>query len=140
SHRLHYLETSNVGNTYGPTGQFTPRVPWANQFYPDPKRNDTRDNESWPPEDYPRFGDPHNRQGMPPSRIEQGIDVMRDIERGRAGLPFISSDRITVFSILDSADGSVRSYAHDTWFPRAPAVEVDCFPLATDPDLDPCAP
>ena len=140
SHRLHYLETSNVGNTFGPTVQFTPRVPWANQFYPDPKTTDTRDNEFWPPEDYPRFGDPHNRPDVPPTRIEQGIDVMRDIERGRAGLPFISSNRITVFSILDSADGSVRSYAHDTWFPRAPAVEVDCFPLATDPDLDPCAP
>jgi hypothetical protein len=139
SHRLHYLETSNVGNTFGPTVHFNPRVPWASQFYPDPKTNDTRDNDFWPPEDYPRFGDPHRRPDVLPTRIELGIDVMRGIESGPEGLPFISSNRITVFSILDSADGSVRSYAHDTWFPRAPAVEVDCFPLATNPDLDSCA-
>ncbi|MEE4382653.1 MAG: hypothetical protein V2J02_11705 [Pseudomonadales bacterium] len=139
SHRMHYLETSNVGNTFGPTVNFNPRVPWATQFYPDPATNDTRDNTFWPPEDYPRFGDPQGRPDVAPSRVAQGIDVMRDIESGPEGMPFISSNRITVFSILDSGDGTVRSYAHDTLFPRAPAVEVDCFPLTTAPDPDPCA-
>lgn len=138
THRLNYLETSNVGNTFGPTVDFIPRVPWATQFYPAPELSDTRDNDFWPPEDYLRIGDPHERPDVQPSRIAQGIDVMRDIESGAEGLPFISSNRVTVFSILDSGEGTVRSYAHDTASPQLPAVEVDCFPLASDRDLDPC--
>lgn len=138
NHRLNYLETSNVGNTFGPTVNVNPRVPWATQFYPNADSPDTRDNAFWPPEDYSRFGDPYGRPDVAPSRTAIGVDVMRDIESGAEGLPFISSNRVTVFSILDSAEGTVRSYAHDTAYPRLPAIEVDCFPLATNPTNDPC--
>lgn len=138
THRLHYLETSNVGNSFGPTARANPRAGWAELFYPDRASNKTRDKLLWPPEDYPRFGDPHGRVDVPPSRSAQGIDVMHE-EGGRRNLPFISSNQITVFSILDSADGTVRSYAYDTRQPSAPAVEVDCFGLEANSQQDPCA-
>jgi len=138
SHRLNYLETSNVGNTFGPTVNFNNRVTWARAFYPDPATNETRDPSFWDPADYPRKGDPHGRPDVAPSRVADGIDVMRDIEGGEAGLPFISSNRITVFTVLDSGEGTVRSYAHDTAFPRSRAFEVDCFPLDVNASPNPC--
>jgi len=49
-----------------------------------------------------------------------------------------SSNRVTVFSILDSGEGTVRSYAHDTQCPRSPAFEVDCFPLDVNAAPNPC--
>ena len=137
-HRLNYIETSNVGNTFGPTVNFNNRVTWAQSFYPDPATDDTRDPSFWDPTDYPRIGDPQGRPDVVPSRIDE-IDVMASIEGGEPGLPFISSNRITVFTILDSGDGTVRSYAHDTSFPRLPAVEVDCFPLDNSQMPNPCA-
>lgn len=137
SHRLNYLETSNVGNTFGPTVNFNNRVRWATQFYPDPDTNETRDPTFWDPADYARIGDPQGRPDVVPSRVP-AVDVMRDIEGGPEGLPFISSNRVTVFSILDSGDGTVRSYAHDTQFPRSAAFEVDCFPLDVNATPNPC--
>ena len=138
-HRLNYLETSNVGNTFGPTVDVNPRVRWALEFYPSVDSGDTRDPTFWDPADYVRFGDPQGRPDVPPSRVPE-VDVMRDIEGGPEGLPFISSNGVTVFSILDSGDGTVRSYAHDTEFPRSPAVEVDCFPLESGTSPNPCDP
>jgi len=135
--RLNYLETSNVGNTFGPTVNFNNRVPWARQFYPDPDLGMTRDPDFWDPNDYARIGDPQGRPDVAPSRVPD-VDLMRDIEGGQEGLPFISSNRITVFTILDTEDGTVRSYGHDTAFPRAPAVEVDCFALDENASPNPC--
>ncbi len=135
--RLNYLETSNVGNTFGPTVNFNNRVPWARQFYPDPELGTTRDPDFWDPNDYVRTGDPQGRPDIPPSRVPD-VDLMRDVEGGPEGLPFISSNRITVFSVLDTEDGTVRSYGHDTAFPRAPAVEVDCFALDENASPNPC--
>ncbi|MEL6187791.1 MAG: metallophosphoesterase, partial [Myxococcota bacterium] len=136
-HRLNYIETSNVGNTFGPSASYNPRVPWAREFYPDPMSDMTRDPSFWDPSDYARIGDPHGRPDVTPSRSPE-VDVMRDIEGAAEGLPFISSNRITVFTILDSSDGSVRSYAHDTQYPRSRAIEVDCFPLDASQIPDPC--
>ena len=44
-------------------------------------------------------------------------------------LPYVASNEITVFSLLDSAAGVVRSYRHDTRHPASPAVLFDEFPL-----------
>ena len=63
---------------------------------------------------------------------------MRDVEGAMPELPFISSNQVTVFTILDSGDGTVRSYAHDTNFPQTPAIEVDCFPLDAAAARNPC--
>jgi hypothetical protein len=42
----------------------------------------------------------------------------------------VASDDITVFSILDSGAGVVRSYRFDTRDPDAPVLLFDEFPLA----------
>ncbi len=47
-----------------------------------------------------------------------------------APLPFLSSNDITSFSILDSGRGTVRSYRFDTRDPNSAVVLFDEFPLA----------
>jgi hypothetical protein len=44
-------------------------------------------------------------------------------------LPYIASNRLTLFSILDTADGSVTSYAFDTGSPDSDVRAVDRFIL-----------
>ena len=136
--RLNYLETSNVGNSFGPFNGPNNRVTWATQFYPDAATNDTRDNDFWDPTDYPRVGDPHGRPDVVPTEIANGIDFMRDVNGAEPAKPYLSSNDFTVFTIIDSGEGTVKSYAHDTAFPLAPAVMVDCFPLDSMADVNPC--
>jgi len=136
--RMNYLETSNVGNSFGPFGGPNNRVTWATQFYPDADTNDTRDNDFWDPADYPRVGDPHNRPDVVPSEVVNGIDFMRDVDGTDPAKPYLSSNTFTVFTIIDSGEGTVRSYAHDTNFPLAPAILVDCFALDATAEVNPC--
>ncbi|WP_395342405.1 metallophosphoesterase [Ningiella sp. W23] len=137
-HRLNYIESSNVGNTFGPTVNTNPRATWATQFWPNRDSETTRDPTFWDPSDYPRVGDAHNRPDVLPSRVLKGVDFMRSVEQADQDLPFLSSNNFTVFTILDTNDGTVRSYAHEIAFPQSPAFEVDCFALDTFVELDPC--
>lgn len=140
SHRLNYIESSNVGNTFGPTVNVNNRSTWATQFWPSADSDMTRDPDFWDPADYPRVGDTQGRPDVVPSRVAEGIDFMRSVDGATTDLPFLSSNNFTVFTILDSADGTVRSYAHDIAFPQSPAFEVDCFALDASSDSDPCNP
>jgi hypothetical protein len=104
---VHYLETSNVGNTFGAYHEATglsrtvPPAPWN-------------------PENATAQGDPNGLEPIAPNiRPQTGED-------GET-LPFIASDRITVFSILDTRDGSVTSYAFDTGKPDSDALAFDSF-------------
>ncbi len=136
--RMNYLETSNVGNSFGPFTGPNNRVTWARSFYPDPETGDTRDNNFWSPEDYPRVGDPHDRPDVVPSETSKGIDFMRDVDGASSDKPYLSSNTFTVFTILDSGEGTVKSYAHDTNFPQSPATMVDCFALDATASQNPC--
>jgi hypothetical protein len=138
SARLNYLETSNVGNSFGPFASTQNRVPWARNFYPDPESGDTVDPAFWTPADYVRVGDPHNRPDVIPTGIAQGEDFMRMVDGATRDLPYLSSNNFTVFTIIDSGDGTVRSYAHDVAFPQSPAYQVDCFPLDSTASPNPC--
>ncbi len=129
---MHLLETSNAGNCYGafwtgPDGQ-----PWQGQLRDDAPRHQgfwsevaagLRD-----PADYPRTGDPQGRLPMMPSEF----NPMRDLGESGDPVPFVCSDRLSVFSVLDSAAGLVRSYVVDTADPDAPAREFDRFRLGGD--------
>jgi hypothetical protein len=86
---VHWLETSNVGNSYGA---------------------------------YERRGDPG---GLPP--ITPTVAPLTG-ESGRA-LPYLSSNDITAFSVLDSGAGVVRSYRFDTRQPDSEVVLFDEFAL-----------
>jgi hypothetical protein len=106
---VHYLETSNVGNSFGAfhaLGGKTRPVP------PPP----------WDPANAAALGDPNGLEPIPPS-----IDPETD---GARVLPYIASNRLTLFSILDTADGSVTSYAFDTGSPDSEVRAVDRFILS----------
>jgi hypothetical protein len=72
---VHFLETSNVGNTYGA---------------------------------FPERGDPGGLQPV---------------------VPPVASDDVTVFSLLDSAAGVVRSWRFDNRYPASDAELIDEFRL-----------
>lgn len=61
--------------------------------------------------------------------------------------PYVASNSVTVFSVLDTGLGVVRSYAFDTRQPKSPVVLFDELPLpavtappAPEPVADMCAP
>ena len=103
---MHFLETSNVGNSYGAA-------------YGDRKRKNlpiiNNDN-------YIAIGDPYGLEPVVPT-----IDPLLD-ENGKP-LPYIASNEITVFSIFDTEQGTVSSYRFDTSKPDSEVVKFDEFSL-----------
>ena len=88
---MHFLESSNVGNSYG-------------AFIGDKQRNNIAIGYN---EDYVATGDPNGLEPVVPT-----IDPLID-ENGQP-MPYIASNDITVFSILDTGTGTVSSYSFDT--------------------------
>ena len=107
----HYLESSNVGNSYGcflAGGTEARRVP-AGAGYPEA--------------DYPRRGDPAGLvPAMPsvfaPQRSADGRD-----------LPCVASNDHSVFSVLDTESGTVRSYIFEAGDSASPVRLFDSFPI-----------
>lgn len=127
---LNYLESANVGNSFGayweqPDGSLwrgAIRASWAGNFWNDVNSTEPR----WNADNYPPVNDPHGREPIYPTLA----NPMMEFE-GEPELPFVSSNNVTVFSILDTGTGQVHSYAFDTRDPLGPVVEFDRFPLAT---------
>lgn len=102
---IHFLESSNVGNSYGAhLGDNYRQVP------------------NYSPENFVPIGDPN---GLTP--IEPNIAPLID-ESGKS-LPYIASNEITAFSILDTATGTVSSYRYDTRTPESKVILFDQFKL-----------
>lgn len=100
-----WLETSNVGNSYGAYDETSGR-----------SRALPAD------EDHVLQGDPGGLDPVVPTVAPlTGPDG--------TPLPYVSSNDITVFSVLDSAAGLVRSYRFDTREPDGPVVLFDEMPL-----------
>nr|WP_228035126.1 fibronectin type III domain-containing protein [Oculatella sp. LEGE 06141] len=102
---MHFLESSNVGNTYG--------------AYVENKRR------SIPlgfDETYVAMGDPNGLEPVMPS-----IAPLLD-EAGQPQ-PYVSSDQMTAFSILDTGTGTVSSYRFDTRDPGSEVIQFDQFQL-----------
>ncbi|TVQ46401.1 MAG: metallophosphoesterase [Gloeocapsa sp. DLM2.Bin57] len=101
--KLHFLESSNVGNSYG--------AHWGNN----PRRQ---------PRDYlsesAALGNPNGLEPIVPT-----IAPLTD-ESGTP-LPYIASNEITVFSILDTSTGNLSSYRFDTTNPDHPVIKFDEF-------------
>ena len=102
---MHFLETSNVGNTYGAAwGERKREVPTGYQ------------------EDYVKLGDPNGLEPVMPTIAPlQGEDSKP--------MPYIASNDITVFSIFDTGTGAVSSYRFDTRKPDSEVVKFDEFKL-----------
>ena len=102
---MHFLETSNVGNSYGAfAGE-------KRRFVPPGYR-----------EDYSAIGDPN--------RLEPVVPTVAPL-LGKDGrpLPYIESNDITAFSIFDTGNGTVSSYYFDTRKPESDVVKFDEFKL-----------
>lgn len=102
---MHFLETSNVGNSYGAhVGEKKRRVPAGYK------------------EDYAETGDPNDLEPVMPT-----IAPLMG-EDGKP-MPYIASNDVTVFSIFDTAIGTVSSYRFDTREPGSDVVKFDEFNL-----------
>lgn len=120
---LHYLETSNYGNSlgvgYADDSVSIPRAPWAH-FPGDENGVDGPD-----PADYDRFGDSHDREMVFPTELNPEV-YFGELD---SPVPFVSSNNIGVFTVLNTGDGKVRSYAYDWTDPDADPVIFDVFSL-----------
>lgn len=125
--KLHYLETSNVGNTLGayyndPTGAYQQnnRNSKANFWI-----ELNSENSRWDPANYAANGDPHGRQMISPSIFSP----MGLLDKTLSALPFVSSNQLTTFSILDTGSGTIKSYVFDTADPDSEVRLFDEFPI-----------
>ncbi|MCU0524951.1 MAG: metallophosphoesterase family protein [Elainella sp. Prado103] len=105
---MHFLESSNVGNTYGA----------FNGAFNGEKRRPVPIGYA---ETYAAVGDPNGLQPIMPT-------VSPLLDGSQQPQPYIASNEITAFSILDTGTGSVRSYRFDTHQPGE-VVLFDEFPL-----------
>jgi len=95
---VHYLETSNVGNSYG-------------AYVGTMKREDIPDEYEG---EFAATGDPNGLEPVIPALASPGA---HDV--------YITSNEITVFSVLDMAIGTVSSYYFYTRSPDSPVVKFD---------------
>ncbi|MGK7954690.1 MAG: metallophosphoesterase, partial [Crocosphaera sp.] len=103
---INFLESSNVGNSYGAhLGNNKRPIP------PDYSRSN-----------YIEIGEPN---GLKP--IIPNLDPLRD--ENNNPLPYIASNDITVFSILDTGEGTVSSYYFDTRQPNSNVIKFDEFAI-----------
>lgn len=102
-----YLETSNVGNTYG---AFTTANGRSRSTPPAP----------WDPADYTAQGDPAGLLPVVPN-------VAPLLDAAGVPEPYVASNRWTVFSVLDTGDGTVTTYGFDTAVPGSDVVVLDRF-------------
>ncbi|OLP17836.1 metallophosphoesterase [Leptolyngbya sp. 'hensonii'] len=98
----HFLETSNVGNSYGAyVGTLKRKVPAG--------------------KDYAETGNPNGLDPIVPT-------IAPLLDAGQS-LPYIASNDITAFSILDTGTGTISSYYFDTRKPESAGVKFDEFRL-----------
>lgn len=102
---MHFLETSNVGNSYG--------AAWG-------------DNKRFVPvgykEDYAELGSPNGLEPVVPA-------IAPLLGEDGQPMPYIASNDITVFSIFDTGTAKVSSYYFDTRKPDSEVVKFDEFKL-----------
>jgi hypothetical protein len=102
---VNFLETSNVGNSYGAAlGDNKRPVPINNS------------------ENYTATGDPYGLDPIIPT-------IAPLVNENNQPLPYIASNDITVFSILDTGNGTVSSYRFDTREPNSQVIKFDEFSL-----------
>ena len=102
---MHFLESSNVGNSYGAHTKNNPR--------PIP---------SYSPGNYAAVGNPNGLEPIVPN-----IAPLTD-ETGQP-MPYLASNDITVFSIFNTDTGTITSYRYDTRQPNSDVVKFDEFKL-----------
>ncbi len=102
---IHFLESSNVGNSYG--------------AYEKNNRPEVPENYQ---ETYAATGDPNGLDPMIPT-------LSPLLDDNDQPLPYIASNDISVFSIFETSTGMVSSYRFDARNPSVPVVKFDEFKL-----------
>jgi hypothetical protein len=103
---IHFLESSNVGNSYGAhVGNNKRPVPSGDRDL-----------------NYIALGDPNGLNPIMPT-----LEPLTD-EKGQLQA-YIASNDMTVFSILDTSNGTVSSYRFDTRQPDSKVIKFDEFRL-----------
>ncbi|MDB9528050.1 metallophosphoesterase family protein [Oscillatoria sp. CS-180] len=111
---MHFLETSNVGNTYGAF--------WRERSRRLPPDEATKEFDKYQQKYYVPQGDPNGLEPIVPTIAPLTSDQ-------GTPLPYIASKDITAFSILDTGSGTVSSYYFDTRQPNSEVVKFDEFQL-----------
>ena len=102
---MQFLESSNVGNSYGAHLEDNPRlIPTYN------------------PKNYAAIGNPNGLNPVIPN-----IDPLID-DTGQP-MAYVASNDITVFSVFNTKTGTVSSYRYDTRQPGSDAIKFDEFKL-----------
>jgi hypothetical protein len=136
---LNYLETANVGNSFGamffetaqpgvnpsrgPRGVQPGNPAWRAQTV---TASPPRTSLTWNPADYPASGEPHGRAMQMPSIF----NPMRELAGAPSDLPFVASNVLTAFTVFETGTGLVSSYVYDTRDVNAPTRKFDEFSLA----------
>ena len=111
---MHFLETSNVGNTYGAF--------WQDKSRRTPPAEESELFNGYQQSYYIAQGDPNGLDPVVPTlaplQAEDGTP-----------LPYIASSDITAFSIFETSSGKVSSYYFDTRAPNSEVVKFDEFAL-----------
>ncbi len=102
---MHFLESSNVGNSYG-------AAYGENHRFVPPGFT----------EDYQALGDPNGLEPVVPN-----LNPILD-QTGQP-LPYLSSNDLTAFSLFDTGTGTVSSYYFDTRQPDSEVIKFDEFQL-----------
>jgi hypothetical protein len=117
----HYLETSNVGNTYG--------AYWKDKSRPVPTDAEAQNLGNFTADYYIAQGDPNGLQPIVPT-------IAPLMDEHNQPLPYIASNDITAFSILDTGTGTVSSYYFDTRIPGSDVIKFDEFSLGNSGAID----
>jgi 3',5'-cyclic AMP phosphodiesterase CpdA len=107
SHKgINFLESSNVGNSYGAhLGENKREIP-----------------PNYSKLNYVEIGDPNGLEPIIPN-----LAPLED--KNNNPLPYIASNNITVFSILDTEKGTISSYRFDTREPNSNVIKFDEFTI-----------
>ena len=102
---MHFLETSNVGNSYG--------AAWD---------NNKREVPIGYKEEYAELGNPNGLEPVVPT-------IYPLLGEDGKPMPYIASNDITVFSIFDTDTGTISSYRFDIRKPDSEVLKFDEFKL-----------
>jgi hypothetical protein len=126
---LNFLETSNVGNCFGAMwtlpggGTFRDQVrggKWKSFA-----ASMAAQEAPWHPADYPGTGEPYGRAPIQPTEF----NPMVEMAGAEVEMPFLCSNDLTAFSILDTKAGEVRSYVLSASQPHGNPRLFDRFSL-----------
>ncbi|MGF1524672.1 MAG: metallophosphoesterase [Leptolyngbyaceae cyanobacterium] len=119
---IHFLETSNVGNSYG--------AYWREKSRSVPPAEPTKDLDKYQQAYYAAQGDPNGLEPIVPTEaLSLGEENNPFLDENGNPLPYLESNDITAFSILDTGTGTVSSYYFDTRNPDSDVILFDEFGL-----------